>query len=287
MTSASTSSTFHSSIAAIETRCWASTSSGFCGDRRLLDLAFAHPPRDDRALEQVAAVFGEDPAFRDLAEAVAGAADPLQAAGDRLRRLDLDHEVDGAHVDAELRATRSPPGRAADPTSTAPRQQSALRVRANHGGRGRSLRTSRGQESRGGACGRGLRLRSRHLPGSPDSGAVVSLDEGRSADGGEGEVSTEPPAFREGEASPSPPPACSVAGSSWSPSPLANSFIRFAKRSDARRLLTKMIVEVWDGPAPGAWGRSRARWSGCGRRARLRWRGGRPRWGKQVSRDRP
>jgi hypothetical protein len=33
---------------------------------------------------------------------VAGAADPLQPARHGLRRLDLDHEVDGAHVDAEL-----------------------------------------------------------------------------------------------------------------------------------------------------------------------------------------
>ena len=71
-------------------------------DRRLLDLPFAHPPRDHRALEQVAAVFGEDPAFRGLADAVPGAADPLQAAGHRLRRLDLDDEVDGAHVDPQL-----------------------------------------------------------------------------------------------------------------------------------------------------------------------------------------
>ena len=45
---------------------------------------------------------------------MAGAADALQAAGDRLRALDLDHEVDGAHVDAELEAgggdeARNPP----------------------------------------------------------------------------------------------------------------------------------------------------------------------------------
>ncbi len=33
---------------------------------------------------------------------MAGAADPLQPAGDGLRRLDLQHEVDGPHVDAEL-----------------------------------------------------------------------------------------------------------------------------------------------------------------------------------------
>ena len=37
---------------------------------------------------------------------VAGAADPLEPARDRLRRLDLDHEVDGAHVDAELERRR-------------------------------------------------------------------------------------------------------------------------------------------------------------------------------------
>ena len=81
------------------------------GDHRLLDLPFAHAPGDDRALEQVAAVFGEDPAFRGLAEPVPGAADPLQAAGHRLRRLDLDHEVDGAHVDSELeRAGRDQAG---------------------------------------------------------------------------------------------------------------------------------------------------------------------------------
>ncbi len=71
-------------------------------DRRLLDLGFAHAPGDDRALEQVAAVFREDPAFRDFAEPVPGAADPLQAAGHRLRRLDLDDQVDGAHVDPQL-----------------------------------------------------------------------------------------------------------------------------------------------------------------------------------------
>jgi hypothetical protein len=35
---------------------------------------------------------------------VAGAADPLEAGGDGLRRLDLQHEVDRPHVDAELEA---------------------------------------------------------------------------------------------------------------------------------------------------------------------------------------
>ena len=46
---------------------------------------------------------------------MAGPADPLQAAGDARGALDLDDEVDGAHVDAELEAGRGdqrgePPG---------------------------------------------------------------------------------------------------------------------------------------------------------------------------------
>ncbi len=71
-------------------------------DLRLLDRALAHPLRDHRRLEQVGAELREDAALRHLAERMAGAADPLQSARDRLRRLDLDDEVDGAHVDAEL-----------------------------------------------------------------------------------------------------------------------------------------------------------------------------------------
>ena len=67
-----------------------------------LDLALAHALGDDRALEQVGAELREDAAAADVADVVAGAADPLQPARDRLRRLDLDHEVDRAHVDAEL-----------------------------------------------------------------------------------------------------------------------------------------------------------------------------------------
>jgi hypothetical protein len=45
----------------------------------------SHPARDDRALEQVGAELGEDAPLRDLADAVAGAADPLQPARHRLR----------------------------------------------------------------------------------------------------------------------------------------------------------------------------------------------------------
>ena len=75
-------------------------------DLRLLDLAVAHRARDDGALEQVGAELREDAALRRRAQLVARAPDALQAARDRLRRLDLDHEVDGAHVDAELEARR-------------------------------------------------------------------------------------------------------------------------------------------------------------------------------------
>ena len=52
------------------------------GDPGGLDLAAEHPVDDDRSLEQVAAVLGEDGAFRWLADRMAGPADPLDAAGD-------------------------------------------------------------------------------------------------------------------------------------------------------------------------------------------------------------
>ena len=79
---------------------------GVAWDLRLLDLAAAHRARDDRGLEQVGAELREDAALRDRAQLVPRASDALQAARDRLRRLDLDHEVDRAHVDAELEARR-------------------------------------------------------------------------------------------------------------------------------------------------------------------------------------
>ncbi len=69
---------------------------------RLLDQPLAHAVGDHGALEQVGAELGEDAPVRDLADAVAGAADALQPAGHRLGRLDLHDEVDGPHVDAEL-----------------------------------------------------------------------------------------------------------------------------------------------------------------------------------------
>ena len=73
-------------------------------DRGLLDRALAHRLRDDRALEQVGAELREDAALRDGAELVPRPADPLEPARDGLRALDLDDEVDGAHVDPQLEA---------------------------------------------------------------------------------------------------------------------------------------------------------------------------------------
>ena len=78
-----------------------------------LDPPVAHAPDDDRRLQEVAAVLGEDHALAGLAHVVAGTADALEAAGDRCRALDLDHEVDGAHVDAELQAAGRDEGREA------------------------------------------------------------------------------------------------------------------------------------------------------------------------------
>ena len=74
-------------------------------DRRL-DRAVVHGPGDDGALEQVAAVLGEDHALRRLADMVAGPTDALEPPRDRPRRLHLDDQVDGAHVDAQFEACR-------------------------------------------------------------------------------------------------------------------------------------------------------------------------------------
>src|SRR5205823_1536821 len=69
-------------------------------------LARPHRARDDRRLEQVGPELREDAPLRDRTQLVPRAADSLQPARDRLRRLHLDDEIDGAHVDAELEARR-------------------------------------------------------------------------------------------------------------------------------------------------------------------------------------
>ena len=100
----------------IATICCASTSSGLRGTTVSSISASRIRCATTARLEQVGAELGEDPALRGLADAVAGAADALQAARDRLRRLDLEHEVDGAHVDAELERGGGDEARAARPT---------------------------------------------------------------------------------------------------------------------------------------------------------------------------
>ena len=71
-----------------------------------LDLAVEHPACDDRRFEQVAAVLREDRPSRRFADLVTGTTDPLHAAAHGAGRLDLDDEVDRAHVDAELQRRR-------------------------------------------------------------------------------------------------------------------------------------------------------------------------------------
>ena len=72
--------------------------------RDRLDLSCQHPLGDDRGVQHVAAMLGEQRRAADLADLVAGASDALQAGRRARRSLDLDHEVDRTHVDAELEA---------------------------------------------------------------------------------------------------------------------------------------------------------------------------------------
>ena len=89
--------------ATIATICCASTSSGFSRHAQRLDRARAPCARATTvASSRSPRYFGKMRALADLAHAVAGAADALQPARDRARRLDQQHEVDRAHVDAEL-----------------------------------------------------------------------------------------------------------------------------------------------------------------------------------------
>ena len=109
----------------IATSCWARTSSGLRGSIVCSIDAVVHALDDDGGLEEVAAVLGEDHALRRLADLVPGAADALEAARDGGGALDLDHEVDGAHVDAELEAATSRRGRGGGRPSAPPRSRGA------------------------------------------------------------------------------------------------------------------------------------------------------------------
>src|SRR5579859_2306312 len=65
-------------------------------------MQLVHGAGDGSTGDEVGAVIGEDDAFGNRSDGVAGAADALHAAGDRGWRFDLDDEIDGTHVDAEL-----------------------------------------------------------------------------------------------------------------------------------------------------------------------------------------
>ena len=67
------------------------------------DVALVHGAGDGGTGDQVGSIFGKQDAFADGIDGVPGAADALHAAGDRRRGLDLDDQIDGAHVDAELK----------------------------------------------------------------------------------------------------------------------------------------------------------------------------------------
>ncbi len=66
------------------------------------DVAVVHGARDGRAGDQVGAILWKNDRGADRADVVAGAADALHAAGDGRGRFDLHHQVDGAHIDAQL-----------------------------------------------------------------------------------------------------------------------------------------------------------------------------------------
>ena len=76
------------------------------GHSHRLDLPGEHPLHGHRATDQVGAMLGKQHAARDFADLMAGPPDALQAAGHRRRRLHLNHQVDGTHVDAQFQARR-------------------------------------------------------------------------------------------------------------------------------------------------------------------------------------
>ncbi len=71
---------------------------------RRFDEAFAHSLYDHGRFDQIAPMLGEHGAPTRLADLVSGATDALQTAADGTRRLDLDDQIDGTHVDTELEA---------------------------------------------------------------------------------------------------------------------------------------------------------------------------------------
>ena len=106
---------------------------------RGFDARVVHGARDGGARDQVAAELGHDHAAARGANGVTGAADPLHAAGDRRRRLDLDHEIDRAHVDAELQRRGRDERRAGARPSGDPPPRCAAAWQAIRDGTGRAF----------------------------------------------------------------------------------------------------------------------------------------------------
>ena len=106
VTVASSSSTVQRSMTVIATICWARTSSGLRGSVVASIAPSCIRSATTAASRRSPRYFGKITPFDRRADLVAGPADPLEAAGDRRRALDLDDEVDRAHVDAELEAAR-------------------------------------------------------------------------------------------------------------------------------------------------------------------------------------
>jgi hypothetical protein len=73
---------------------------------RRLDRSFVHCLRDRGAGDEIAAELRHDDAARRRADLMAGASDALHARRDGRRRLDLNDEIDRAHVDAQLQRRR-------------------------------------------------------------------------------------------------------------------------------------------------------------------------------------
>ena len=71
-------------------------------EARGLDVALVHGAGDGGAGNQVGAIFGKENAFADRIHMMAGAANALHTAGHGGWCFNLNHEVDGAHVDAEF-----------------------------------------------------------------------------------------------------------------------------------------------------------------------------------------
>jgi hypothetical protein len=93
-------------------------------------------------LHEVAAVLREDHAPRDRAHLVTRAADALQPLATDGRRLDLDDEVDGTHVDAELEAAGGD-DRGQPPVLRPPRSARAAPCSPTRGGRAPARRRAR------------------------------------------------------------------------------------------------------------------------------------------------